>query len=295
MGALAAWRWGLGSALGPRPPAAPGGWLPAALGAVLLAAAVAGCGRKTAPRPVLLAAAPLVKVWQRDRQAVVAWAMPSGAALLKFDGLAGYVLAWKRFPPLCFACDAVEEVELRLVAGHGIFRTEAGWAYYRMPLPEQPADWHFRVATRYGSGATPFSPVALLLGRVDIPAHTLAWKLAPLARNAAGKGAIFRRVQLHWPLRRERIVHTVSKQGSPVEHEEFFRANLYRRIAGRPWPFWPMNQEPVEGPQRIVSLPTGTRGNPAPRIEFFLRLVDQFGNEGPATPPVSPDVTPERP
>ncbi len=299
-------KWTLPGAVAPRPapPAAPGkaAWSAGILLrvlAVLLLTATAACGRKLPPQPNLGVAPQEPRAWQREGTAIVTWPLAAPETERVLGGVKSYLLRIEQVPARCLACAPFRTEELELEPGVGPWRAEGGWAYYTFSLPEQPSLWRFRVATVHERGTTPLSGVALLEAPVEVPAHQLGWEWVPQQEEAeqekvkqeeveqeeAKKRRPARRVRLFWKPRRERIVRTVDRAGGMVEKERFFRANLYRRRPGRPWPMKPLNATPLQARQAIVPLPPERRRDR--RVwEFTLRLVDQFGNEGALAPPV---------
>ena len=258
-------------------PAARGRLLLAGLACVLLAvAAGAGCGRKTAPRPMfeVLPTPGGLRAWQREGRALVAWPVPAGNTAAAHGGVEGFELLIERLPRDCPSCPPEQAREVELPLASPELRVEGRRAHYGFDLPAGPALWRFRVAVRFDAGTTRPSPMVTLETPATVPAHGLSWGRVP------GRGKMPQAVRLYWRLRRERVVRVITGQGAMVEEERFYRANLYRRKPGQPWPLRPINVQPLETGQQILPRP---RDGPA---EFTLRLVDQFGNEGPAAPPV---------
>lgn len=69
-----------------------------------------------------------------------------------------------------------------------------------------------------------------------------------------------------------------------------YRVNLYRRLPPQPWPPLPVNPQPVAGLFWLGPEPSAADG--AEAVEYHMRLVDQQGNEGPPSAPVSIPAAP---
>jgi hypothetical protein len=247
----------------------------------LLAAGPAACGRKMPPQPILRAPPAAIRAWQREGEALVAWSMPGKGIEQRNGGLEGFELLIERLPARCPACPPLAARVASLAVGSAEWQVEGPLGFYRFPLPREPSLWRFRMATVYARGTTANSEVALLEAPADVPVHALAWEWA----DAEGSAAKRNRVRLFWKARRERIVRILSEQGTMIERERFFRANLYRRGGGRPWPLAPLNARPFQARHAVLALEPGE--GRAPVWQFTIRLVDEFGNEGPAAPPVT--------
>ncbi|MCZ6646830.1 MAG: hypothetical protein O7B79_11385 [SAR324 cluster bacterium] len=251
-------------------------WLGVLCGVV---AAGGACGRQTPPRPVseVLPRPEGLVAWQREGRVLVAWPMPSAQTAQRLGGVEGFVLLIERLPRDCPSCTPQEEREVDLPAGKGAsppLRVEEGRAYYQFPLPAGTALWRLRVVTEYGAGGTMPSRAVSLETPAEVPAQALAWE------NVSGGKEAPPSLRLFWRPRREGIFRVITKQGAQLEQARYFRANLYRRRPGQPWPSRPLNVQPLETGQQILPLPREGA------LEFTLRLVDRFGNEGAASPPV---------
>ncbi len=272
----------------------PGRLLPA--GSLLLIAVLwASCGLRTAPQPVSrkLPTTLGLAVRQQERHAVVAWRMPAGELAEKFGGLNGFALIIARVPADCRACPPESVGRVALEMDSVALRVEAGRAYYRFPLPPGPTAWRIRVATQFGMGRTVFSRAALLEVISEVPRHGLAWKFLYARKGAASSGSREPSgVVLYWLPRRERMVRVITKSGVMVEREKQYRANLYRRSPDQPWPLTPLNPAPLQVRQWKMGGRYVTGRARRESLEFALRLVDQFGNEGPKSPPVTLTLAP---
>lgn len=249
---------------------------------LLIFLALGACGRRTLPVPVgsLLPVPGGLAAWQRESQALVSWRVPGVDSTGSQGGLEAFVLSIDRLPLNCRSCPADESRELALPlheeteSGSESLALEGGRAIYRFPLPAPAATWRIRVAARLGNGQGPFSAPVFLQTPASVPAHRLRW--APAQDSSGARG-----IKLYWLPRRERVVRVLTRQGAMVAQDRFFRANLYRREGKASWPLRPFNIQPLRTGQLIVRAPGGRT------VEFQMRLVDQFGNEGPASPTIS--------
>ena len=261
-----------------------GGLIPA----VVLCAGVAmmlslpGCGRRTDPQPAARTFPPTgaVKVWQRENRILVSWLMPASPVVQRLGGLEEFEVRVERLPLDCFACGPDSVQRVRLAPDAPGLRVEAGRVFYEFPLPAEPAAWRITVLTRFEAGSGAPSTVKLLEGIARVPAPELEWGWAEGAAPSQPSGDVV----LFWKPRRERIVHVISAGGAVANREQFFRANVYQRRTGERWPFLPLNKQPLR--VRRWTVPAARIGPDQPPVEFTLRLVDQFGNEGPVAPPV---------
>ena len=252
---------------------------------------LAGCGRRTAPHPAGPSFPPTgaVKVWQREGRILVAWLMPASPVVQRLGGLDGFEVRVERLPLDCFACGPDSVQRVRLAPDAPELHVEAGRVFYGFPLPAEPAVWRITVRTRFEAGSGAPSTVKVLEGIARVPAPELEWSWAEGATPSQASGDVV----LFWKQRRERIVQVISEGGVVANREQFFRANVYRRRSGEPWPFLPLNEEPLR--VRRWTVPAARIGPDQPPVEFTLRLVDQFGNEGPVAPPVIFPPTSARP
>lgn len=280
-----------------RPLRQPWAWLCA----VLMMAVLNGCGRSGPPKPlgaVLPVPSGLV-AWQRDGLALVAWRLPEAEARnveqkeggskpageaggqdkirLPFGALQGHTLRIERLPLNCPSCPPDDSRELALPL-HSMSREESGSVVlgprviYTFPLPAQAVTWRIWVAAQYEDGRGRFSNPVYFDSPVTMPEHRLNWTAVD------GSGAIDERlIRLYWQPRRERIVRTLTRDGAMVEQDLNFRVNLFRRMGDAPWPLRPLNIQPLKTNQLTLNVPVDEV------VRFQMRLVDRFGNEGPAS------------
>ncbi len=243
---------------------------------LLISLALGACGRRTVPVPVgaLLPVPGGLAAWQRESQALVSWRVLGEGVTGSQGGLEAFVLAIDRLPLNCRSCPADESRELALPLHVDSLVVEGGRAIYRFPLPAPAATWRIRIAARLGEGQGPFSAPVFLQTPASVPEHQLRW--APAQDNSGARG-----IRLYWHPRREKVVRILTKQGAMVAQDRYFRANLYRREGKAPWPLRPLNIQPLRTGQLIVQAP-GDKS-----VEYQMRLVDGFGNEGPASPTIA--------
>lgn len=287
-----------------RPLRHPWAWLCA----VLMMAVLNGCGRSGPPKPLgtVLPVPTGLVAWQRDGLALVAWRLPEEEARnveqeegdseqadkageqdkirLPFGALQGHRLLIEQLPLNCPSCppDDSRELALPLHSKSGE-ESESGEesgsvvlgprVIYTFPLPAQAVTWRVWVAARYEDGLGRFSNPVYFDSPVAVPEHRLNWTAVD------GSGAIDERlIRLYWQPRRERIVRTLTRDGAMVEQDLNFRVNLFRRMGDAPWPLRPLNIQPLKTNQLTLSVPVDEV------VRFQMRLVDRFGNEGPASP-----------
>lgn len=252
------------------------GWSGWGLALLLILLALGACGRSSAPVPVgsLLPVPEGLVAWQRESRALVAWRVPEERATGLQGGLEAFVLLIDRLPLNCHSCPPDESRELALPLHVESLVVEGDRAIYRFPLPAPAATWRFRIAVRLGVGQGLFSAPVFLDTPARVPVHQLRW--APAQGISGGRG-----IRLYWLPRRERVVQILTENKAMVAQDKFFRANLYRREGRAPWPLRPLNIRPLETGQLIVQAPADKA------VEYQLRLVDRFGNEGPASPTIA--------
>lgn len=268
---------------------------------VVWAVLAAGCGYKTAPIPQIVDFPPPagMKVHQQEEGALVSWKAVDSPPQDEKGALEGFLLRVDQFPFGCVKCPPVAVERIPLGVGQAGLVVEGGEAYYPYKPQTRRAYWAFRVAARYGRGVSDFTPPVFLKGLNDIPAHQLAaaWESAPPApgsprgttpaTGATGqppRGANgLNTPRLVWEPRREQVVKVYHQGQVVMERDRFYRFNLYKRQAGRPWPMVPLNEQPLE----VYQWNDYTQTQTVPAVEYTLRLVDQFGGEGPPAPAVS--------
>ena len=264
---------------------------------VLILVIVAGCGRRTSPRPLenFLPGVSRLMARQQGERILISWRGPSAQKSDRFSGLRGYVLHVEEFAfacgPATVRCASAATHEMDLPLGAPGLVWEAGRTYYYYTPSSNRDAWRFRVSARLGDGMSLEASTGLVRGLNAIPVHTVRWEwaAAPIVVEDEAPAPI-PAVRLFWEPRRESIVRVMSDGGPPVERERFYRANVYRRRSGQAWPMKPINKDPVSKPfwiDRVFKagdeeLP----GTPMMELEYTLRLVDQFGGEGPSAEPI---------
>jgi hypothetical protein len=247
--------------------------LPTALG-------LAGCGLKNPPKPSSSVLPPTegVILRQQDREVLLSWQVPTSAAEERWGGLRGYIVLMERRRLYCPLCDPIETRRWRYSRDDRGLIEEGGVVYVRYAAGAPRELLRFQVSTQFDAGTGAPSPAVALESAADVPTHALNWFW--LAPDDQGNLA----ARLFWEPRREQIYQILSKEGRLVERERYYRANLYRRSPRSAWPMTPLNSAPLEEVQYKVTL--GLVGVPV-LAEFALRLVDQHGNEGPLSVPVT--------
>jgi hypothetical protein len=244
----------------------------------MLIAGSAGCGLRTGPQPLtrFVPAPSNLSLRVQDKQVLVSWSVPPPALISRYGAVEEYELELARLPLGCPECRPEWERSLELRPGGAPLMLEGGSAYYRFDPPPAPATWRARVRTRFRRASSPFSAPRLLEGLSAIPRHSL--HAEPLADGG---------VRLFWEPHRERIIQVLTTGGGQVERALDYRVNVYRRPVSQPWPETPLNGAPLTATQLLLSQTAPDAMGAAGKVEYTLRLVDQFGNEGPAAEPVS--------
>ena len=264
---------------------------------------VAGCGLKTPPAPKMNDAQPIeIGFVTRlvDNQTVASWWIPSPTSTADRGGVKEFTLLAQSYPTSCPVCPAEFRQKWTLDPDDPKLHREGSRAYYVLEIPELVALWRVQFAITYRNGMVVRVPETELATPVYVPAHKIQgqWLTLPtiqLGATANGKAlgdtVVSHQLRLFWADRRERVVRILSPKVAPTERELFFRVNLYVREPGAQWPFTPINITPLSRGQWIVNP-----GKTAPvypksaKLQYTLRLVDQWGNEGPAAPPFSIDA-----
>lgn len=266
--------------------------------ALVIAAPLAagGCGFKTAPRPAVEALPPTgdFQVRQRGDALLVSWRAVEPEAAGRFGGVRGYRFVLQRHPVFCGVCPPESTRTVRVRADGKALRREGGRIAYRLSgrpgagdtSGPGPALLRVRMITLYGSGENRPTAPALLEPPAPMAAPRLMWRWMDARQMPSGLSAApgLRVAQLYWKARREGVLRVIGSGGRPSERKVFLRANLYRRVPPAPWPLTPLNPEPLDTGRWRVTHSRGAGENAAPEpggVEYVLRWIDRFGNEGP--------------
>lgn len=240
---------------------------------------LSGCGFRTDPQPVSGTIPPTADVQARFRedQILVSWKQPpTGLSRLR-GAVVAYYLTVLRLPLGCTDCRPVFEQQVRLRSDSPDLNVEGQTVYFQWKPLGAPTQWLIEVRTRFQSGESAPARPARVEGVGEVPGHTLSFEAV------AGS----RQVRLYWRPRQEREVTLLTPGGGREVQPVYYRANVYRRFPPAPWGFTPLNAAPDDTLQYLVQPPAAAaKGGPG-QVEYSIRLVDQFGNEGPLAPPVS--------
>ena len=252
----------------------------------------AGCGLKTPPMPKTMQEATssiglqahLVEGrlraswWLAATNPTDSLQESAGRNALKYTTLIA-----RQFPPGCPHCAPLKTMEWDIAPDDEKLRLEGLRAYYDFEIPPSPSLWRVQLVSRYSGGAKLASPVVELRAPANVPIHKIksAWE-------KGDENAPYHTLRLFWEKRRERVVRVISAKSGQVERELHFRVNLYFRVDSAPWPLIPINTTPLEQSQWMVQPgKTFPVFPPGKVLQFSLRLVDQFGNQGPMAEPIS--------
>jgi hypothetical protein len=258
------------------------------MAAVLLAAALtgAGCGLRTNPQPLSNRIPPPqdVRIWTRDTQVTVGWKNLPERLINRWEGLEHYRITLSRMPLGCIECRVLERRELSLPPDDKNVIRGQDRTIYQFTPSGPPSTWMAQVRVEYGKGTSPDSPPVTVDAVGNIPVETLRWeRVTPDTLGTDGRPGI----RLYWNVRRERIVRIVTPAGGQTSRDLMYRVNLYVRVPPNPWPPLPVNPMPVDGQFWIGPEPVALADPMAQSVEYAMRLVDQSGNEGPVSEPVS--------
>ncbi|MDH4122181.1 MAG: hypothetical protein OEV94_10790 [Deltaproteobacteria bacterium] len=247
----------------------------------------AGCGYKTPPHPDLRRIPPLtgVRIQQREDYALISWIRPSADLRGQWGEVMGYWLRIDVYPVDCETCSPNTE-QAFLPEGSDQVQAEFDRLFTLYRMRPTPGKWEFQISVRYSSGIS--DPSAKLpLGRLNqIPAHSVSWAWESPSNGSSRESTGRRNLLLSWQPRREQVLRSYHPAETRETQVRYFRANLYRRIEGNPWPLAPLNPKPLDIYHWTDAIPTPDPTKPSPRVEYALRLVDQFGGEGPLSPVV---------
>ncbi len=243
---------------------------------LLVLAPVAGCGLRTNPAPPssVIPANQDVTAWFRESALVVSWGAPDPQVVRRWGEVSLYTLYDRVHPLGCPACPPLSSNQVTLRPDTPGLTREGLRMYYEWVPEGAPGVRQIQIKTRFRSGENSPSTPVMVSGLAQAPKPELKVEVLPGGRQ----------VRLYWPAYRDRIVHIITASGGQVESAVFFRTNVYMRNSPALFPMTPLNLVPVGDLQFLVPL----RGAANEPVEFTLRLVDQFGNEGPASLPVSP-------
>jgi len=241
---------------------------------------LAGCGLRTDPEPLSrkIPAPQDVRIWQREKTVMVSWRVQPANVVAVYGAASSYEVAVSRLPLGCMECPALAVRTVDLRPGIKPLVLEGERAYYQFDRDGPPASWSARVTARLKRGSSAPSPPAFVEDAGTVPGHGLQWE--PVKEGEPS-------IRFYWDPRRERRVYTVTKMGGQVEQDVLFRANVYVRVPPGSWPETPVNPRPVEGLMWTVRESALPKAQDGSALEAMLRLVDRFGNEGPASAPVA--------
>lgn len=256
--------------------------------AIVLATAIAGgsCGLRTNPQPLSSRIPPPqdVRIWTRDSQIIVGWRNLSDRLVERWEGLERYRITLVRMPLGCIECRELERRELSLPPDDKSVTKGKDLTIYQFTPKGAPSTWSAQVRVDYSAGSSPDSQPATVDAVGNIPAESLRWEPAtPEMLGSDGKPGI----RLFWNVRRERVVRIVTPGGGQSSRDLMYRVNIYQRLPTKPWPPLPTNPIPIEGQFWIGPQPVVLAEPDARVMEYAMRLVDQFGNEGPASEPIT--------
>ena len=239
----------------------------------------AGCGLKTAPRPSEKGL-PLPEGFQgrpRPEEALLSWLPPSQANVERYGKPLGYRLQIHRLPQFCAGCPPEEKRKIDLPAQGPELHPVGKRLFYILPLRKDQGLLRIQLRIRYLSGFTAASRPVLMEAVRRVPEPRLEWKWAnPNADPSKPRAMLF-----SWKGVSERFEWVVAKDGSTVEQELYYKANLYRREPPQPWPLTPLNPHTLPGPSWLLPPLEAALPEQGRVEEYVLRFVSLDGKEGP--------------
>jgi hypothetical protein len=265
-----------------------------------------------------------LRVRQFGDEVLISWRLVLQAQAEPFGGLRETIVSIEELPPGCLPCAPVNRRELALRPGAKGLVEEGEHAHFALRPERPESSWRVRIAHRFAEGLSRPSDAQAIPGLSPIPRPVLRWdwlappeserepgpaqarsgrerpapaEEAPKAGGAepprpgprAGEAGTKQKeavqeARLSWDARQERLVRVMAPGTPPTEQALFYQANVYRRVPGDPWPFTPVNGEPVGATFWSEKLSPGLfeRGG---AIEYALRFVDRLGGEGSLSEP----------
>jgi hypothetical protein len=240
---------------------------------------LSACGLRTDPVPQSFLIPPTAEVNARFREdrILLSWQKPPLEETRKRGAVLSYSVSVRRLPLGCMDCRPITRQDVWLGANSPELIVENEMVYFQWVPSGEPTQWLIQVRTRFEAGESALSKPVVVEGVANVPAHALASEAAPRGRQ----------MRLYWTSRQERTVLVLTTGGGQVERPVYYRVNVYRRYPPAPWPLSPLNSSPLETLQFPVTPPAASaRGGPG-QVEYAIRLVDSFGNEGALSEPVS--------
>ncbi len=251
------------------------GWTWTCMAVVLLSA----CGLRTDPLPQSFMIPPTQDVRARFREDVIllSWQQPALEETRKLGAVQYYGVSVRRLPLGCAECSPLSRQDMRLRANSPGLTVEGQVVYFQWVPAGEPTQWLIQVRTRFEAAESAPSKPVLIEGVSSVPVHALAYEAMPNSRQ----------VRLYWEPRQERTQWVLTPGGGQVERPVTYRVNVYRRFPPAPWPLSPLNPAPLEALQYLVQPPASSAIGGAGQVEYSIRLMDSFGNEGALAPAVS--------
>ena len=240
---------------------------------------LSACGLRTDPLPESFLIPPTAHVQARfhEDHILVSWEKPPLEETRKRGAVQSYNISVRRLPLDCIDCRPIAQQNAWLSANSPDLIVENDMVYYQWLPSGEPTQWLIQVRTRFESGESAPSKVAWVEGVANVPVHELAYEMAPNGRQ----------VLLNWVPRQERTLLVLTPGGGQVERPVYYRVNVYRRYPPAPWPLTPLNPDPLQTAQFTVTRPSASLRGGLGQVEYAIRLIDSFGNEGPLSEPVS--------
>ena len=248
------------------------------IGICIAVGVLSACGFRTNPIPATetIPVTADQRARFRDDSILISWKVPEPGLVSLRGEVKSYEVILRELPLACIDCPPVSTRHVVLTSGNPYLTLENPTLYYPWKPAGPPAQWLVQVQTHFQSGDSLLGTALLVAEPNETPAPPLSFE--PIKSSL--------QVRLFWQPRQERVVHVFTSAGGHYDSPVYYRANVYRRLPPAPWPFTPLNPAPLDALEYLVQPPSSrARGGPDVS-EYTIRLVDEFGNEGPAAPPL---------
>jgi hypothetical protein len=254
------------------------------IGICIVVGVLGACGFRNDPVPVSTAIPPTEdqRARLREDRILISWRLPQQGLVRQRGAVRSYEAIVRHVPLACMDCRPEFDRRIVLTGTSPDLTVENQTLYYLWKPEGAPVQWLIQMQTHFQFGDSRVGSPVIVEGANDTPAHALS--------SEPVQGS--RQVRLYWKPRQERLVHVVTSGGGHFERPVFYRANVYRRFPPAPWPFTPLNGAPLDAVEYLVQPPVSRSKGGPDRVEYTIRLVDRFGNEGPAAPPVEFESAP---
>jgi hypothetical protein len=242
------------------------------------------CGFRNDPIPATTVIPPTddQRARYREDRILISWRQPQPGLVRLRGAVQSYEVVVRHMPLACTVCRPETGRRIVLASNGPDLTVENQTVYYPWKPDGPPMQWLLQVQTHFQFGDSAMGAPLIVEGVNDTPVHPFSSEVL--------RGS--RQVRLFWQPRQELLVHVVTSGGGYYDRPVYYRANVYRRFPPAPWPFTPLNGAPLDAVEFLVQPPASKSKGGPDQVEYTLRLVDHFGNEGPPAPPVQFESAP---